>query len=176
MTLLASGVTACPRQGPTVAQREQMSFCSVPQNQSSSDSCSTHSSLSTEKIPDSVSEVVVGEVQLLPPPPLPRQVPGDTVSASPARSFIPPVNTEKIGSISRMLAALKASSVAVEEQVVRSHVVKSFSVIMAAAGAPELRCNTGVTQVSGTRKWHERSELRENELPLNMVRYIQGRL
>ena len=42
-----------------MAQWEQISFCSEIQNQSSSDSCSTHSSDSTENIPDSVSEEVV---------------------------------------------------------------------------------------------------------------------
>ena len=62
VTLVVSCVTECPWQEPTMAQWEHISFCSEIQNQSSSDSCSTHNSDSTENIPDSVSEVVDADV------------------------------------------------------------------------------------------------------------------
>lgn len=58
VTLSARGVTVWPWQEPTTVQWKQTTFRSVPQNQSSSDSCSTHRSPSPEKIPDSVSAAI----------------------------------------------------------------------------------------------------------------------
>ena len=136
VTLVASGVTVCPWQGPTMAQWEQMSFCSVPQNQSSSDSCSTQSSHSPEKIPDSVSEVAEGEAAPPPPPPPPElftAVSPSTASAAAAAadvlSLAPPLNTEKMG-CSRSIFVLSLPGGApggsfAEPEQVSSHVTSS---------------------------------------------------
>jgi len=99
-----------------MAQWEQMSFDSVPQNQSSSASCSTHTSYSPEKIPDSESAVVLaGEVA--------------TALSSAWCRFTPPLNTEKIGcskSISFVFGPIEVFSEAVgEDGHVKSHVVSS---------------------------------------------------
>lgn len=99
-----------------MAQWEQMSFCSVPQNQSSSDSCSTHTSPSPEKIPDSVSVVVV----VAPPGEVDASV---SAPASPC-----PFNTEKIGcspSIPEGFWKELPSVAEGEDGHVRSHVVSS---------------------------------------------------
>lgn len=103
VTLSSKGATACPWQVPTMAQCEQMSFCSVPQNQLSPDSCSTQSSSSPEKIPDSVSVVVVVVAMV----------------ESPALCwfFTPPSNTVDIDSSQSIRPVFTVSSGSVEEDV-----------------------------------------------------------
>ena len=123
LTLAATGVTLCPRQELAVAQREQMSFWSVPQYQSSSASCSTQSSHSTEKMPDSASEMMaVGDVAPPPASPPPPQVLGDAA----ASLFTRPANTEKMGcSHSTVVPFAEFKVCPGEGEHVRAQVVKS---------------------------------------------------